>query len=156
MRLFCLALLSCALGLSQASVVLTPGMRTIGHALKGVPVGAGAEIELFAFPPGEAGVITEQWFSVFGGTPSGADPTIRVYYDGQGPGTPPSLEYRLFMAHGLGPYGCTDYAGQKNCSDPALRRDVPGDVNAFDNVDGGSWGSELLGHSSTAGALPRL
>ena len=52
---------------------------------------------------------------MFGGTPSGADPTIRVYYDGQGPGTPPSLEYRLFMAHGLGPCGCTGYAGQGNC-----------------------------------------
>ena len=62
-----------------------------------------------------------------------ADPIIRVYYDGFT--APASLEYRLFMAHGLGPLVCgeggKDYPLQKNCVDPALS--MPGPPNEFNN-----------------------
>ena len=53
--------------IAHGAVLLQPGMRTIGAAMKGIPVKANTETELFSFPPGEAGVLTEQWFSVFGG-----------------------------------------------------------------------------------------
>ena len=138
------------------AVLLDRSMRTIGGAMKGVQIRANTEFELFSFAPGEAGVITEQWFVALGGanvyTPS-SDPIIRVYYDG--PAAPPSIEYRLNMGHGLSPFGCSDYAGQLNCSDPALHFSVPSDTsgNHFANVNGGGWGSELLGHGSVRGAL---
>lgn len=53
---------------------------------------------------------------------------MRVYVDGS---TKPSLEYRLFMAHGFGPQVCgKDYPLQKNCVDPAVSR-VVDNPNAF-------------------------
>jgi len=140
----------------QAAVLLEPSMRTIGGAVKGVPVAPHTELTLFTFPPGEAGVLTEQWFSIFGGDAPyerGADPIVRMYYDGYEAGDAPSLQYRLFLAHGMSPFGCTDYAGQKNCSDPALRKVSATDSNGFANVNGGSWGGELLGHASAGGAV---
>lgn len=79
-------------------------------------------MELFSSNIGEAGVVTEQWWSIFGGDhryDGGADPLIRIYYDGVG--SKPSIEFRLFMAHGMGPIVCgDDYAAQKNCIDPAV------------------------------------
>lgn len=79
-------------------------------------------MELFSSNIGEAGVVTEQWWSIFGGDhryDGGADPLIRIYYDGVG--SKPSIEFRLFMAHGMGPIVCgDDYAAQKNCVDPAV------------------------------------
>jgi hypothetical protein len=89
---------------THGAVVLDRSMRTVAHAVKGVSYKpSDNELEFFSFPAGEAGVITEQWWSVFGGDAqysSGADPTIRIYYDANS--TAPSLEYRLFMAHGAG------------------------------------------------------
>ena len=58
------------------------------------------EQELFHFDKGQPGVITEQWFSVFGGAhpyDGGADPTIRIYVDGAG--SAPALEYRWRALH---------------------------------------------------------
>ena len=58
------------------------------------------EQELFHFDQGQPGVITEQWFSVFGGAhpyDGGADPTIRIYVDGAG--SAPALEYRWRALH---------------------------------------------------------
>ena len=56
-----------------AAVLLSPAMRTFGNALKAFPYKAGVEQVLFQFSeppaPGQTAphVITEQWFSLFGG-----------------------------------------------------------------------------------------
>ena len=137
----------------NAIVTLDRSMRTIGGAVKGERVSANTEKDLFASPLGDPGVITEQWFSIFGGDEvysKGADPTIRVYLGGK-----LSMEYRLFMAHGLGPMTCgNDYKSQKNCVDPAVSRVVANDSNAFSNRGGrSSWANSFMGHASTGGAL---
>jgi len=149
-----LAILAILGGCADGAVVLTRSMKTISHAVKGVGYTGGTEMELFSSNIGEAGVVTEQWWSIFGGDhryDGGADPLIRIYYDGVG--SKPSIEFRLFMAHGMGPIVCgDDYAAQKNCIDPAVTASDAGNPNDFKNGGKSSWGSELLGHGSTRGA----
>ncbi len=77
-------------------------------------------------------VITEQWFSLFGGVKAydpNTDARIRVYIDGE---EAPSLDFQLFFAHTVGLQNCVD----DTCSDTR----VP-------------WASSEVQHMAHAGAL---
>ena len=77
-------------------------------------------------------VITEQWFSIFGG-PREPDPStdarIRIYIDNE---TNPSLDFPLYFAHTVGVQNCVN----NHCSDTR----VP-------------WASSEVQHMAHAGAL---
>jgi len=102
--------------------VLEPSMQTFGGALKSFGVEAGHEQLLFNFTSApKAGktaphVVTEQWFSLFGGKhpfDPNTDARIRIYIDGE---TTPDLDFQLFFAHTIGVQNCVDDV----CSDPRV------------------------------------
>ncbi|XP_065179191.1 uncharacterized protein LOC135809705 [Sycon ciliatum] len=85
-------------------VVLNPTMSSFSSATKGGHIQANVETELFAVYGQEAGFITEQWFT--GELALSQDTRIRIYIDNE---TAPSLDFNLFMAHGVGcPIGDDD------------------------------------------------
>jgi hypothetical protein len=122
--------------LTRGSVVLRPSMRTFGNALKSFPVAARHEQLLFNFSSAPVNpaphVITEQWYSLFGGEhpyDPNIDARIRIYIDDE---VSPSLDFQLFFAHTVGVQNCVDDV----CSDPR----VP-------------WSSQEVQHMAHAGAL---
>jgi hypothetical protein len=101
------SLLLCAMGsvaAGRASPRVTPGMRSFGVALKAGHLFHGTEMTVFQHTL-SAGVthaaVTQQWHA---GKSSGITPTLRIrmYIDGE---TTASIDYPLFLAHGVGACG---------------------------------------------------
>ncbi len=137
-----------------AAVLLEPSMETFGGALKSFPFRANYEQTLFQFErepvPGQVNphVITEQWFSIFGGVHKfdpNTDARIRIYIDDESNNAyntnsssnnnssgKPSLDFQLYFAHTIGVQNCVN----NRCSDTR----VP-------------WASSEVQHMAHAGAL---
>lgn len=81
----------------QGQVPVTVNMRSFSSAIKDGKLEANTEKLLYAHNTGEAGVITEQWFTGRGVMDENA--TIRIYIDGE---TTASLDFQLLIAHGIG------------------------------------------------------
>lgn len=135
---FAIILAVCA-GAARGTVILQPAMQTFGNALKSFQVQGGQEQLLFQFSQEPVAgntaphVVTEQWFSLFGGPRAAYEPNtdarIRVYVDGE---TEASVDFQLFFAHTVGVQNCVD----SRCSDTR----VP-------------WASSEVQHMAHAGAL---
>lgn len=81
----------------ESAIPVTPNMKTFSHAIKdGHLVGNGTENIVFEHTSGP-GVITEQWFAGKGCMDE--DAVMKIYIDGE---TRPSLDFNLYLAHGIG------------------------------------------------------
>ncbi|EDO40043.1 predicted protein [Nematostella vectensis] len=74
-----------------------PNMKTFSYAIKDGQMAPGKEKTLYEHSTGQPGVITEQWFT--GQDVMNENATVRYYFDGE---VKPSLEFKLFVAHGVG------------------------------------------------------
>ncbi|XP_019852024.1 PREDICTED: uncharacterized protein LOC109581954 isoform X2 [Amphimedon queenslandica] len=94
---FHLLLLLLLVGGVFSAVPVTPDMKTFSSAIKGGSLPANTEKTLYEHSTGQAGVITEQWFT--GGGAMNEDTRIRIYIDGE---TTASIDFMLLLAHGIG------------------------------------------------------
>uniref|UniRef100_A0A1X7UWK7 Uncharacterized protein n=1 Tax=Amphimedon queenslandica TaxID=400682 RepID=A0A1X7UWK7_AMPQE len=80
-----------------SAVPVTPDMKSFSSAIKGGHLAANTEKTLYEHSTGQAGVITEQWFT--GKGVMNEDARIRIYIDGE---TTASIDFMLLLAHGVG------------------------------------------------------
>ena len=84
-------------GVKESAIHVDPSMKTFSHAIKdGHLLGNGTENIVFEHYSGP-GVVTEQWFA--GQSCMDEDTVVKIYTDGE---TTPSLDFNLYMAHGIG------------------------------------------------------
>lgn len=114
-------LLACFLYQGAATVPVQPGMKSFSSAIKGGMLNGNEEKLLYEHNTGQPGVITEQWFT--GINAMDQDARIRIYIDME---TEPSLDFNLFLAHGIG------------CNESEETANIP-------------WGTRRLAHSADGG-----
>ena len=92
---------TCAIQYNPASV-LSATSSSFSSAIKGGHITANVEYELYSLDGDRPGYVTEQWFT---GHLADDSTRIRIYIDNE---TEPSLDFNLFMAHGVGCGMATD------------------------------------------------
>lgn len=91
-----IVLLVCLLQGTWALVSVNSKMKSFSYAIKNGFIHPNVEKTLYEHDTGEPGVITEQWFT---GLTMNQDTRIRIYIDSE---VEASLDFNLFLAHGLG------------------------------------------------------